>query len=96
MKYILTIPRGNRIELNELETKIKNARSSNDYILINFGTKGQFIKLAFCKDQTYCIGYNFWNMEFSVKTNIMLKQYPKTNTLKLAQYLFNWVNKLNR
>lgn len=96
MKQIINIKPKDKLLLNDVETKLKNARNSNDYILVNFGRKGEFIKIAFSKDQTYTIGYNFWNMEFSVKTNIMLKQYPKTVTTKLASYLFNWVNKLNR
>ena len=92
----MTLKPREKVTLSDLENKIKSARNSNDYVLINFGKKGEFIKLAFCKDQTYCIGYNFWNMEFAVRTNIMLKQYPKTVTNKLAAYLFDWVNKLNR
>ena len=96
MKYIMNIAPREKLSLSDLEQKVKSARNSNDYVLINFGRKKEFIKIAFCKDQTYCIGYNFWNMEFSVKTNVMLKQYPKTVTNKLAAYLFDWVNKLNR
>lgn len=96
MKHIINLSPKQKILLNDLENKVKNARNSNDYVLINFGRKGQFIKVAFCKDQTYVVGYNFWNMEFAVKTNIMLKQYPKTVNAKIASYLFDWVNKLNR
>lgn len=96
MKHIINLSPKQKVLLNDLENKVKNARNSNDYILINFGRKGQFIKVAFCKDQTYVVGYNFWNMEFAMKTNIMLKQYPKTVNVKIASYLFDWVNKLNR
>lgn len=96
MKSVINLKPKDRLVLSDIETKMRSARSSNDYILVNFGRKGEFIKIAFCKDQTYCIGYNFWNMEFSVKTNVMLKQYPKTVANKLAAYLFDWVNKLNR
>ena len=96
MKYIMTVKPKERVSLNDLENKIKNARNSNDYILVNFGRKGEFIKISFCKDQTYCIGYNFLNIEFMTKTNVMLKQYPKTITGKLAGWLFDWVNRLNR
>ena len=96
MKSIISVKPKDRLVLSDIETKVRSARNSNDYILINFGRKGEFIKVAFSKDQTYCIGYNFWNMEFSVKTNVMLKQYPKTVNNKIAAYLFDWVNKLNR
>ena len=96
MKHIINLSPKQKVLLNDLENKVENARNSNDYILINFGRKGQFIKVAFCKDQTYVVGYNFWNMEFAMKTNIMLKQYPKTVNAKIASYLFDWVNKLNR
>lgn len=96
MKHIINLSPKQKVLLNDLENKVKNARNSNDYILINFGRKGQFIKVAFCKDQTYVVGYNFWNMEFAMKTNIMLKQYSKTVNAKIASYLFDWVNKLNR
>ena len=95
MKQILTVPHKDRININEIEPKIRNARSSNDYILVNFGNRGQWIKIAFCKDQTYCIGFNFWNAEFSIKTNMMIKQYPKTVVNRLASYLTTWVNRLN-
>ena len=96
MKSIMTLKPREKVTLSDLENKIKSARNSNDYVLINFGKKGEFIKLAFCKDQTYCIGYNFWNMEFAVRTNIMLKQYPKSSTGALANWLYTWVTRLNR
>lgn len=96
MKHIINLPPKQKLLLNDLEMKIKNARNSNDYVQVNFGRKNQFIKIAFSKDQTYTIGYNIWNMEFSVKTNIMIRQYPKTNNSKLASWLFDWVNRLNR
>ena len=85
MKHIINLPPKQKLLLNDLEMKIKNARNSNDYVQVNFGRKNQFIKIAFSKDQTYTIGYNIWNMEFSVKTNIMIRQYPKTNN-KLAEW----------
>lgn len=97
MRYVITLKPKQRMEsLSDLENKIKNARNSNEYVQVNFGRKGEFIKLAFCKDMTYCIGFNFWNMEFQVKTNIMLKQYSKSVPAKLSSWMFDWVNKLNR
>ena len=96
MKAIMSIKPREKITLSDLENKIKSARNSNDYVLINFGRKGEFIKLAFCKDQTYCIGYNFWNMEFAVKTNILMKQYKKSVNGVLANWLYTWVTRLNR
>lgn len=96
MKSIMNLKPKDKITLNDLESKIKNARNSNDYVLVNFGRKGEFIKIAFCKDQTYCIGYNFWNMEFAVKTNILMKQYKKSVNGVLANWLYTWVTRLNR
>lgn len=96
MKSIINLKPRDKLSLSDLEQKVKSARNSNDYVLINFGRKGEFIKVAFSKDQTYCIGYNFWNMEFAVKTNIMLKQYPKTVTGALSNWLYTWVTRLNR
>lgn len=96
MKQLINLQPRQKLLLNEIETKMKNARNSNDYILVNFGRKEEFIKIAFCKDQTYCIGYNIWNMEFAVKTNIMIRQYPKINITKLAFWMFDWINRLNR
>ena len=96
MKSIINLKPKDKVTLNDLETKIKNARNSNDYVLVNFGRKGEFIKIAFCKDQTYCIGYNFWNMEFAVKTNILMKQYSKSVNGVLANWLYTWVTRLNR
>lgn len=95
MKRIIDLKPKEKLNLNDVEKYIKSARNSNDYILIKFGRKGEFIKIAFCRDQTYCIGYNFWNMEFAVKTNILLKQYPKTVNGVLSNWLYNWVDKLN-
>ena len=96
MKSIINLKPKDKVILNDLETKIKNARNSNDYVLVNFGRKGEFIKIAFCKDQTYCIGYNFWNMEFAVKTNILMKQYSRSVNGVLANWLYTWVTRLNR
>lgn len=96
MKSIIDIKPKDKLLLNDLEAKIKSARNSNDYVLVNFGRKGEFIKIAFCKDQTYCIGYNFWNMEFAVKTNILMKQYKRTVNGVLANWLYTWVTRLNK
>lgn len=96
MKQILNVKPRQRLLLNDIEIKVRSARNSNDYILVNFGRKGEFIKIAFCKDNTYCIGYNFWNMEFAIRTNVMIKQYKVTNVGKLSDWLFDWVNRLNR
>lgn len=96
MKHVINLKPREKLLLNDMEKSVKDARNSNDYVLINFGRKGEFIKIAFCKDQTYCIGYNFWNMEFSVKTNVMLKQYRVTNVVKIATYITDWINRLNR
>ena len=96
MKQIITVPHRDRININEIEPKVRNARQSNDYILIYFGNRGQFIKIGFCKDQTYVIGHNITNMEFIIKLNYFLKLYPRTINGKLSNWLCNWVNKLNR
>lgn len=95
MKQIINLKQTEQLKLNEIENKLKNARNSCDYILVNFA-KGRFIKIAFCKDQTYCVGYNFYHMEFSYKTNCMLKQYPHTNNGKLSGWLTEWVNRFNK
>lgn len=96
MKQIITLPHKDRMNVSDVEVAIRNARNSNDYILVHFGQKGEFIKIAFCKDQTYCVGYNFINMEFTIKLNYMMKQYPKIVVGKLSAWLCDWVNRLNR
>ena len=96
MKSIINLKPKEKLSLSDIEQKMKSARNSNDYVLVNFGRKNEFIKIAFCKDQTYCIGYNFWNMEFAVKTNIIMKQYPKTVVGTLSNWLYTWVTRLNR
>lgn len=96
MKQIINLKPRQVIVLKEIEDKVKTARTGNDYLLVNFGRNNQFIKIAFCKDQTYVVGYNFYNMEFSLKLNIFMRQYPKIVISRLSQFIFNWVNKLNR
>lgn len=96
MRQLMTLLPKQRALLNEIETKLKDARNSNDYIQINFGRRGEFIKVAFHRDNTYTIGYNFYNMEFLIKTNILIKQYPRTVNAKMSAWLFDWVNRLNR
>lgn len=96
MKSIINLKPKEKLSLSNVEQKMKSARNSNDYVLVNFGRKNEFIKIAFCKDQTYCIGYNFWNMEFAVKTNIIMRQYPKAVIGTLSNWLYTWVTRLNR
>ena len=96
MKHIINLKPRDRLPLNTMENYVKDARNSNDYILINFGNKGYFIKIAFSKDMTYTLGYNFYNMEFMFKTNVFIKQYQRTVTGKIASYITDWVNRLNR
>lgn len=96
MKHIINLKHKETLSLNTMENYIKDARNSNDYVLVNFGNRGQFIKLAFSRDMTYTVGYNFYNLEFSFKTNVLIKQYSRTVTGKLAQYFTDWINRLNR
>lgn len=96
MKQIITVPYRNKITTDELETKMRNAKQSNDYIQIKFGNNGKWIKVAFCKDQTYVIGYNFIDVSFATKLSYLVKQYPITVINKLSNWLVDWVNKLNR
>ena len=96
MKYVVNLKPKEQLNLNDIEKKVKSARNSNDCILVNFGRDGKFIKIAFSKDQTYTIGHNIWNMEYSVKTNVLTRQYRVSVSNVLANYLTNWVNKLNK
>lgn len=96
MKHIVTLKTKERLSLNNMENFIKDARNSNDYVLINFGTRGNFIKIAFSRDMTYTVGYNILNMEFIFKVNLLYRQYPRTVTSKLAAFFTDWVNRLNR
>lgn len=94
-KQIIEYKVKDRASLNELENKVKNARNSNDYILVKFGRKGEFIRVDFAKDQTYGVSHNLYNMEFIVKLNVMVRQYKVTNVRKVADFIFSWVNRLN-
>ena len=96
MKYIINLKHKEELQLNDIEDMVRRARNSSDYIDIHFGNKGEFLKVAFCKDGTYCIGYNFWNMEFAVKLNILFKQMPKTINGKIASFITTWINRLNK
>lgn len=96
MKYIISLKPKETLDKDKVEEQIRKAKNSNDYIQVKFGDKGQFIKIAFCRDMTYCIGFNFWNMQFQYHTNMMLKQYPKSVTYKLTSWLVEWVNRLNK
>lgn len=95
MRQIMTLPPRQRALLNEIETKFKNARNSNDYLQIYFGN-GKFIKVSFHRDNTYTVGYNFFNMEFQIKLNWYIKQHPMIINAKMSAFLFDWINKLNR
>ena len=95
MKYIVNVPHKEKVSLNDIEKKVRSARNSIDYLQVNFGTKGEFIKVVFCKDQTYAIAHNIWNMEFWTKLRILCRQYKVTNPTLIAQFITSWVNRLN-
>ena len=95
MKYIINLKTKQKLELNDIQTKMRSARNTNDYILVNFGGKGNFMKLSFQKDMTYTFGHNIWNMEFWTKLKIMERQYTISNVNVLSQFLTTWVNRLN-
>lgn len=95
-KQIIEVKPRVRLLLNDVENKVRNARNSNDYILVKFGRKGEFIRIDFAKDQTYGVSHNLYNLEFMVKLGVMLKQYKVTNIFKIADFIFDWVNRLNR
>lgn len=95
-KQIIEFKPKERALLNELENKVKNARNSCDYILVKFGRKGEFIRVDFAKDQTYGVSHNLYNMEFMVRLGVMTRQYKVVNVRKIADFIFDWVNRLNR
>ncbi|WP_304393072.1 hypothetical protein [uncultured Clostridium sp.] len=95
-KEIVNVKVKDRLSLNEMEKKVRNARNSNDYILVKFGRKGEFIRVDFAKDQTYGVSHNMYNMEFMVKLSVMIRQYKVANIYKIADFVTNWVNRLNR
>lgn len=95
-KEILSVKPKDRLSLNEMEKKVRNARNSNDYILVKFGRKGEFIRVDFAKDQTYGVSHNMYNMEFMVKLSVMIRQYKVANIYKIADFVTNWVNRLNK
>ena len=85
-----------RLLLNDLEKKIRSAKNSNDYLLVKFGRKGEYIRVDFAKDQSYGVSHNMYNMEFQVKLGVMMRQYKVSNIFKIADFVFDWVNRLNR
>lgn len=95
-KQIIEAKPRERLLLNDVEKKVRTARNSNDYILVKFGRKGEFIRVDFAKDQTYGVSHNLYNMEFMVRLNVMCKQYRVSNIFKIADFIFDWVNRLNR
>lgn len=95
-KEILSVKPKDRLSLNEMEKKVRNARNSNDYILVKFGRKGEFIRVDFAKDQTYGVSHNMYNMEFMVRLSVMIRQYKVSNIYKIADFVTNWVNRLNK
>lgn len=95
-KQIIEIKPRERLLLNDVEKKVRTARNSNDYILVKFGRKNEFIRVDFAKDQTYGVSHNLYNMEFQVRLSVMIRQYRVTNIFKIADFIFDWVNRLNR
>ena len=95
-KQIIEVKPRVRLLLNDVENKVRSARNSNDYILVKFGRKGEFIRVDFAKDQTYGVSHNLYNMEFMVRLGVMVRQCRVTNIFKISDFIFDWVNRLNR
>ena len=95
-KQIIEVKPRVRLLLNDVENKVRSARNSNDYILVKFGRKGEFIRVDFAKDQTYGVSHNLYNMEFMVRLGVMVRQSRVTNIFKISDFIFDWVNRLNR
>lgn len=95
-KQIIEIKPRIRLLLNDVENKVRKAKNSNDYLLVKFGRKGEFMRVDFAKDQTYGFSHNLYNMEFMARLGIMVRQYKVSNVFKIADFIFDWVNRLNR
>ena len=96
MKYIISLTNIQKLDLNDIQKKMRSARNTNDYLLVKYHNDKDFIKVTFSKDNTYTIGHNIWNMEFWTKLKVLLKQYPKSVPDVLAMFLTTWINKLNK
>lgn len=95
-KQIIEVKPRTRLLLNDVEKKVRSAKNSNDYLLVKFGRKGEYIRVDFAKDQSYGVSHNMYNMEFQVKLGVMMRQYKVSNVFKIADFVFDWVNRLNR
>ena len=95
-KQIIEIKPRVRLLLNEVEQKFRKARNSNDYILVKFGRKNEFIRVDFAKDQTYGLSHNIYNLEFMARLGVMIRQYKVVNVNRISDFIFDWVNRLNR
>lgn len=96
MKFIINLKSKQKLELNDIQNKIRSSRNTCDYVLVNYGQRGEFIKISFQKDMTYTVGHNIWNMEFWTKLRVLEKQYTISNVNVLSQFLTTWVNRLNK
>lgn len=97
MKSIINVKPREHIVQTQLYDSLIKARNSWDYVQINFGRQNQFLKIAFCKDQSYVIGYNFYNLMFTSRLKVLLTQYPKNiNINKLSDFIITTIDKLNQ
>ena len=48
MKSIINLQPREKLNLSDVEQKMKSARNSNDYVLVKFGRKNEFIKEEIC------------------------------------------------
>lgn len=94
-KQIIDLKPRVELLLKSLDEKVRSARTSNDYILINFGRKNEFIRVDFARDQSYGISHNIYNPLFISRLNVFVAQYKITNIYKITNFLFEWINKLN-
>lgn len=94
MIKIFDLNTGNVVTKKEIEKAVSSAFSSFNYVRFNLhGTKSYYVMVNFNRDLTVSISTSSRNLLMRNEMMVVHRTYTKA---RLIDFLFKWVNKLNK
>ena len=95
MIKVFNLRRGNVLKRDDLYAACVSARQTYDYVKVVFYNR-QYITVLFNRDNTLEIATTVTLLTLWYEINGIRRSGRFTSTMRVCDFLFNWINKLNK
>lgn len=95
MIKVFNLRKGNVLRRDDLFNACVSARQTYDYVKVIFPDKN-YITILFNRDNTLEIATTITLLQLWYEINGIRKSGRFNSTMRVADFLFNWINRLNK